>query len=266
MTTSLYVVQEPENQPTTREALEELIADDNRLWGQFEDACRAGVPELRELVPEFRETLKKRTHLFETHDSQFEEVFDALLAVAEELLPETPGAARSHFRERVRESVGPRHDGGVQITGDVKARRAVEVVLAHEDAFFDEAVLAAASGHECLYAVAHRFRDGLATIGREYPVDDVKDALLALVREIAPDSLAARPDVERLENQWRRAQEYASNHDPGGLLSEEVRQEHEVRALNALRECDLPGYRDALRGLCRAARDAAEGNRGKDEG
>ena len=210
---------------------------------------------------------RNTAHVFDTHEGQFEEVFEVLLSVAEELLPETPGAVRGHLRERVREDVRPRSGGGVRITGSVSVRRAVEITLAHEYGFFDEFILAVGSGHARLYRVAHHVRDALAVIGREYPAEEVEDELWMLVREIASESPAAGPDAERLEGVWRRAKEYVEKHDPDGVLGDGVRREFEVRALEAARGHDLPGYRAVLRDLCRASRNASrEGNGDEGEG
>lgn len=54
-----------------------------------------------------------------------------------------------------------------------------------------------------------------------------------------------------------RAQNYVEEHDPDGALGDEKRAEHEVRALGAIRDHDLPGLRTALRELCVAARECA---------
>ena len=265
MTAALRLAEDSVGRSTTREVLEELLADSSVCWDTFEEACASGAPALRESVLGFREALQERSHVFETHEKQFEEVFEVLLAVAEELLPETPGAARGRLRERVREDVRPRSGGGVRITGSVSVRRAVEITLAHEHGFFDEFILASSVGHARLYAVGRRIRDGLTAIGCEYAVKEVEDELWMLVREIAPESPAARPDAERLHSLWTSAQEYVSTHDPGGALGVEVRQGHEIIALNALRAYDVAGYRDALRELCRAARYVAREENG-DEG
>lgn len=265
MTAPLHLVGKLDDQATTREALEAILAADDQLWSRFERACLMGLAELRRSVLECREALKERGHVFETHDSQHEEVFETLLAIAEELLPESRGAVRRRLRERVQNDVRPRPGGGVRIMGSVDVRRAVEIVAGFEDDFFDESILAASHGHARLCIVARRIRDGLSKAGREYPVEEIEDEVWMLVREMAPDSPAARPDAERLLKLWRRAQEYVEVHDPGGALGEEVRQGHEVRALENLKHQDLPGYRAALRELCRAARDAARGRNGGDE-
>lgn len=185
MTATLYAVPEPE-EPDTRGLLETLLADDENAWGRFEAECSSGVVELRRTIPGWRAALLKAGHVFETHEAQHEETFNALLGLAEDLLPDSPGAVRARLRARVSGSVTARGDGGVKVVGAVGCRRAVEVVVAHEDAMFDETVLAAGAGHARLYNVAARMRAGLAGIGHEYPVRDVEDELWMLVREMAP--------------------------------------------------------------------------------
>ena len=192
VTAVLRLVEKPDGRPTTREAVEELLADNPERWWAFEEAALDGVPALRGSVLGFRGALRARGHAFETHEEQFGETFMALLAVAEEILPGSPGVARARLRERVRDDVRPRPEGGVRILGDVDVRRAVEVVLAYEDWLFDEFALAAGSGHARLYAAAHRVRDGLAKTGRRFTVEEVEDELRVLVRELMPNAPAAR--------------------------------------------------------------------------
>lgn len=261
MSAVLRLVEEPDGRPTTREAVEELLADNPERWWAFEEAALDGVPALRGSILGFRGALRARGHAFETHEEQFGETFMALLAVAEELLPGSPGAARARLRGRVRDDVRPRSDGGVKIAGSVDCHRAVEVVLAFEDKLFDEVIVAAIAGHTRLNLVARSIRDGLAQTGREYPAEEVGDELWMVVREVMPNTRAARPDTAHLEEMWARAQAYVEGCDPGGVLGGKRRQEHEVRALRAVRDHDPPGLRTALRELCRAARDASREER-----
>ena len=244
-------------EPTTREAVEEVLASDDELWQRFETACGMGVVALRGMVPDVRDALLERGHNFGNHTGEYEEAFATLLSIAEDYFPISPAAVRLRVRERVRDDVKPRGDGGVRIGGTVEVRRAVEIFAAYEDRLFDHLVLAAGSGHARLYAVAEQIRSGLASIGHQYPVELVEDEVWRLVREIAPGSKAAAPDTERQYDLWMRAQRYVEEHDASGTLDEEERQRYEVRALEALRHHDLFGYRSALREMCVAARDAA---------
>lgn len=189
MSTTLYLVPEPEER-TAYGLLETVLADDVALWGRFEAACVAGVGELRETVLDFRAALLEAGHVFDSYENQHEETFFALLELAGDYLPDSPGAIRARLRERVRESVTPRPGGGMKIIGAVDCRRAVEIAMAYEDAMFDEVVVFCSS-HARLYAVAARVRDRLAGIGRSYPAGDVEDGLLVLVRDMAPGSPAA---------------------------------------------------------------------------
>ena len=247
MTAMLYHLPTPEERDACG-LLETLLVDDAVLWEKFEAVCLGGVVELRETVLGFRSVLLEKGHVFDTHEKQFEETYFALLTLADDLLSDSPGAARARLRRRVSGSV-TRLGGGVKIAGEVDCLRAVGIVLAHEDAMFDEVVLASKS-HTRLYATAARIQWALASIGRKYPSGDVEDALVVLVQEIAPKSPAARPNAERMYEMWCVAQEYVDAR-PG--LDEAIRQSYEVAALEAAKAQDLPAYRNALKELCRAA-------------
>ena len=247
-----YPVRDP---MTARDALEELLGKSPELAARFERACETGVLKLRDEVLLFRRALLEAGHVYDSHGEQFEETFYALLELAGDYMPGSPGAIRAQLRGRVRESVSPRGDGGVRMEDGVGVRRAVEIVTAYEDRFFDELVLAASHGHARLYTVAARMRTGLVTAGREYRIEDVEDALWMLAREMAPGSPAARPDVERMNEIWCWAREYVDAR-PGP--DEETRQSYEVAVLEAAKNQNLPGYRKALRELCRAANEEEE--------
>jgi hypothetical protein len=70
-----------------RTALLELFKDSSGWRSFFRSCCETSALRLRSQTPQFRDELKERGHGFLT-----EEVEDALLGLARELLPNTPAA------------------------------------------------------------------------------------------------------------------------------------------------------------------------------
>lgn len=233
---------------TTHEAVLAVLIDDSTLLARFEAACRAGASEVRKLTGEIRAELKRRKHWYETHDQQHEETVEALYAVAEELLPGTPGAAWGKLRERVEARAG---------ADDPTPSEALEGLLAAELAEWDQWVCDAGHGHARLHVYARTARETLARRGIEYGLDDLVDSAWELARELLPDSPAAGWDHEWSDELHARAVAYLAEHGIRDALTPAEEAAYIELAIRTMLAGDRAGYRRALRGWIQAARESA---------
>lgn len=161
------------------------------------------------------------------------------------------------LRERVRDQVKPRKGGGMKIVDGADAKTALMAVLAYEKWCLPATLRAADEGLDAVYATARKIRDALSRSRREYDAKDFEYALLDIVKEFAPKSLAS-------ETFWPKAimtsYEYARQHGP---LPDEELDYHLDRAEDAHDRHDYTACRASLQDLCHAAlrRERASGGR-----